>query len=177
MAVLDVSSYEPQEHDKFFFDTNIWISIFEPLGNKNQIAQDKYSSFFDKIVSSKSKVYISSLIISEFINTILRLDFNFWKREEGNRELNFKKDYRNSSRCKEKSKVICKTLEDGILAHSICVNDDFKKIGIKSMLKNLENSDFNDLYIAQLAKIKKYKIVTDDRDFFDSSDVPIFSCI
>ena len=177
MAILDVSNYEPEEHDKFIFDTNIWISIFEPLGNRNQIAQDKYSSFFDKILLSKSKIYISSLIISEFVNSVLRIDFNFWKRDKNNPNLDFKRNYRNKDKCKEKSKEIAKTLTRQILSNCICVNDNLKKIGINGILDNLENSDFNDLYIAELAKNKKYKIVTDDRDFFETSEVSVFSCI
>ncbi len=177
MPVLDITGYEPLENDKFIFDTNIWISIFEPMGNSNKVEQEEYSSFFNKTLSSKSNIYISSLIISEFVNTVLRMDFNFWKEETGNKNLEFKKDYRKTDRCKEKSTAIANNLTKGILSKCICVNDNLKKIGIKAILNNLENSDFNDLYILELAKTKGYKIVTNDKDFYKSDEVSIFSCM
>lgn len=176
MSVLNVSTYEPLPDDNFFFDTNVWIAVFEPTGNTRQHAQSAYSSFFDKILNSGSEIHISSMVVSEFINVVLRIDFNLWKEAEGKQYADFKKDYRTTERYKDKSTMIATTLKNKILPHSTRINDKFNKIKIACLFDDLHNSDFNDLYIIELARNKNLKIVSDDHDLFSYCNLPVFSC-
>ena len=175
MSVLNVSTYEPQPDDNFFFDTNIWVTLFEPIGNIRQNAQSAYSLFFQKILFSRSKVHISSLIVSEFINVLLRNDFNLWKNKQNNVYADFKRDYRKTERCKKKSGMIATTLTKRILPQCTRLNDKFDKIKPEFLLNDLSDSDFNDLYIIQLARNNNLKIVSGDRDLYSYSNIPVFS--
>ena len=175
MSVLDITTYEPLPDDNFFFDTNVWISVFEPTGNARQRAQSAYSSFLSKIFLAKSKIHISSMVISEYINVLLRMDFNLWKDKEGKQHLDFKKDYRKTKRSKDKSAMITTTLKTKILPQCTRLNDNFNKIKINDLLKNLLDSDFNDLYIIEMARNDNLKIVSDDKDFYSYCNLPVFS--
>lgn len=175
MAVLDITKYEPQPDDNFFLDTNVWISVFEPTGNARENAQSSYSSFLSKIFLANSKIHISSMVISEYINVLLRIDFNLWKDVNNSPYADFKKDYRKTTRYKEKSSMIATTLMKQILPKCIKLNDNFNKIKLNALFENLSDSDFNDLYIIELAKNNNLKIVSDDRDFYSICNLPVFS--
>lgn len=49
----------------------------------------------------------------------------------------------------------------------ICVktSDNFNAIEIENVLSHFSHIDFNDSYYIEMAKLDKWKIVTDDNDF------------
>ena len=163
LKIIDISDYTPKFTDTFFFDNNIWMFLFCPIGSHNQRKQSIYSAFLDVLIQRRATILVNSLVISEFTNASLRLDYNLWNRETGVNH-DFKKDYVGSDRYSETVDEI-KAALNNIFKLSQRVPDDFNAINISAIQGHLENIDFNDSYYIEQAAMKNWIIVTDDRDF------------
>ncbi|MEA3450841.1 MAG: PIN domain-containing protein, partial [Bacteroidota bacterium] len=73
MTKIDINTYSPKASDKFFFDNNIWMYLYCPIGSYKEILVQKYSNLFGKILEVGAKIYVSSLVLSEFYNSYSRL--------------------------------------------------------------------------------------------------------
>ena len=164
---LDIVSYSPRSSDIFFFDNNVWIYLFCPLGNFNKNRQRQYSSFLQSVQSSRGTIFINSLVLSEFTNRYLRLDFERWKSTTGKITAEFKKDFVGTQRYKDTVEAI-KVSINGIMKCCNKSSDNFNAIELNEVLKHFSEVDFNDSYYIELAKLFKWKIVTDDSDFNSS---------
>lgn len=167
--VIDIKSYSPKALDVFFFDNNVWMYLFCPLGNYNKNKQKLYSSFLQSIQTAKSTIFISSLILSEFTNRYLRMDFELWKEETNFPLAVFKKDFIGIERYAETVKEITRIINQ-ILKFCEKSGDNFTAINFNSVLFHLSSIDFNDSYYIELARLDNWKIVTDDEDFIKCSD-------
>lgn len=165
VEVINVKDYEPKSSDVFFFDNNIWMLLFCPLGNFRQSSQKAYSAFLRSIQSSRSTVFISSLVLSEFANASLRIDFGQWKERSGNIEANYKIDYVGSDSYKDTTEAVISSIKN-ILKIAEKSPDDFNSLNLDKILDGFELRDFNDNYYLALAVSKNWKVVTDDSDYF-----------
>ncbi len=162
--MIDVSSlYKVSENEQVFIDTNILIFLFSPdFVSSNERNIEQYSKILEILLEKDAKLHISSIVVSEFINRILRIGY------EKNRDKypDFKKDYRNSSEYKETLKLILKELKK-ILKISHKINDDFDEFDILSWYQKDINQDldFNDLHIAYLVEKNNLKLLSNDSDF------------
>src|SRR6476646_10029992 len=162
--IIDITTYIPKRSDIFFFDNNIWMFLFCPIANYGQSQQRQYSAFLQKIKSAQASIFVTSGIRSELANTYLRLDFEELKREEGLSDLKFKKHYVGSDRYRETVEEI-KINVNKILSFCEKSSDNFTAIEIENIFKHFSEIDFNDSYYIELAKLGKWKVVTDDSDF------------
>ena len=162
--VMDIQSYAPQEGDRYFFDANIWLYFYCPIGNYNKNTISKYDGFLKRVLSNNTTIYISSLIVSEIINRWLRLDFNILKRSD-NRMVDFKQNYRGSENYLNTVHNITTVFNDQLLKISTPLNDRAEKISMPDVLCGLAKTDFNDSYYHQLARLNNLIIVTNDSDF------------
>jgi hypothetical protein len=162
--LTDITKYDPKSSDIFFFDNNVWMYLFCPLGNYNKSKQKHYSSFLQSVTTSRSTIFISSMVLSEFSNRNLRMDFDLWKDETGKYGAEFKKDYVGTSRYKNTVEEI-KVSINSIMKCCDKTSDNFNAIDIGNVLVHLSHIDFNDSYYIELAKLDSWKIVTDDNDF------------
>ncbi|MCG6186559.1 hypothetical protein [Maribellus maritimus] len=160
--IININSYTPNPNDSFFFDNNVWMYLFCPLGNYNANKQSAYSSFLQRIRSSKSAVYLNSMVLSEFANTYLRLDFGQWKDATENYSADFKRDYVGTQQYKNTTDEI-RIHINTILGICERITDSFSGINMTEVLKHFQNIDFNDSYYIELGE--QWKFVTDDRDF------------
>ena len=162
--MINVSSlYKISENEKVFIDTNILIYLFSPdFVSSNEAFIEKYSNIFDILLQKNAQFYISSVVVSEFINRILRIGY------EKNKEIypDFKRDYRKSEEYKETLKLILNELKK-ILKISQKINDDFGDFNVLSWYKKDANQDldFNDLHIAFCIKKNNLKLLSNDGDF------------
>lgn len=162
--VIDISTYEPKSSDIFFFDNNVWMYLFCPLGDYNKSKQKLYTAFLKNIKISGSTVFINSLVISEFANSYLRLDFKRWIEEIGFTNAKYKNDFVGTDRYKETVNEITNQINQILRISSKCT-DNFNAIDIDRVFELMPEIDFNDSYYIELAKMQNWKIVTDDRDF------------
>lgn len=159
-----IIEYSPKKSDVFLFDTNVWINIYGAIGNYNRQKQKVFSRFLKEVKTAGATIVINSMILSEFTNRFIRFNFEQWKNSSGNFGAKYKKDYVGSEEYKEAAKEAVIYLKK-ILSISLRMTDDFNAINIENVSERLNHIDFNDSYIIELADLKDYKIVTDDKDF------------
>jgi len=175
--IHNISSYQPTASDVFFFDNNVWMYLFCPIANYQKEKQQKYSSFFKSICSVKSCIWINALVLSEFCNAWLRLEFDHWKKKSENiGKNNYKRDFVQSGDYQDTVLAI-KSVIPSILKNTERSSDNFNSIDCNHVFSEFGNSDFNDSYYLTLAHTNKWKIVTDDTDFLKSNlfDVEIIT--
>ncbi|MEO1927569.1 MAG: type II toxin-antitoxin system VapC family toxin [Nautiliaceae bacterium] len=146
------------KNQKILVDTNIWLYLFAPSfipSPQNQYKVNLYDEVFNNLLG-KNTLLFNSLIISEFINRCLRIDFN--SLPEFN---DFKKDYKNSKRYKESLKLTLKEVEK-IYKLAKPIDDNFNEYKLNFFKENL---DFNDSVILYQCLRNKFLLLTDDKDF------------
>ena len=162
--IINIKTYSPKSTDVFFFDNNVWMYLFCSLGNHNRARQSAYSSFLQSVQTARATIFISSMVISEFANRYLRMDYEQWKRTTRNYSAEFKKDYVGSTQYSTTVEEI-KIQINQIMSVCEKSSDNFNAIDLNDVFTHLQDIDFNDSYYIELAKLDNWKIVTDDKDF------------
>ncbi len=162
--MIDMSStYKISPSDHVFIDTNILIFLFSPsFVNSNKFQVKKYSTIFQTMVEKKCTLYLNEVVISEFINRCMRLDFAHNFNTDGSKD--YKRDYRSSSEYQVTLKIVLKELKK-ILRFTNAINDEFESFDLINQLTSNIESDFNDLIIADTVQKKGFKLLSDDGDF------------
>ena len=166
--IIDIKDYSVKSSDIFFFDNNIWMFLFCPLASYQEKKQKYYSSFLQEINTSQSTIFICSLVLSEFANRYLRMDYEQWKEENQKYDIDFKQ-FIGTPRYKE-TVIEVQASINKIMKFCEKSSDNFNAIDINNVTKHLTEIDFNDSYYIELAKKGNWKIVTDDRDFVRYTD-------
>lgn len=162
--IKDITSFKPQAEDVFIFDTNVLIKIFYPvMGAANST---HYINLYKLIHGAKSKVYISGIQISEFINRCIRFQFKIYSDEHPEVE-DFKKDYRETADYRENMDAILQIAREDILSKFERINDNFDSMDLDNLFMNSFSYDFNDAFIAELNRKYKTILVTDDKDYIN----------
>ena len=104
------------------------------------------------------------MVLSEFSNRYLRMDFEQWKKDTGNYNAEFKNEYVGGQRYTDTVDEI-KNHINTIMKLCERSTDNFNAIDLSNVFKHFHQIDFNDSYYIELAKLSKWKIVTDDQDF------------
>lgn len=167
VEVHKLDTYVIQKEDKFFFDTNVWMYIHCSIANHNESVVKKYSDFYQKIRLADAEILTSTLLISEFVNTYSRLEFNLIKKDHKLRD--FKKDFRSNQKYKKLLDNINLVTEKKILNKTLKIQDDFHEFKEDIFFSNPNQFDFNDEYFCYLAEKNGFKIVTNDKDFLNST--------
>lgn len=167
-----IETYKSSYGDNFFFDTNVLIYLHCPIASNKQREQRLYSSFYKHIIQTKRGLFVNSLVLSEFANAYLRIDFNLWKREASNSGADYKKDFVGSTRFKTTVGNV-KSALNTILATSEKMTDNFNAIQWSSIMAEFGTADFNDAYYLELARMNGWKIVTHDADFFKANTLGV----
>jgi len=177
MAAINIKHYKIGFSDQIFFDTNIWILLYATIANYQKNEQKIYTDFFQTLLQKATPIFLTSMVISEFANVILRRDFNQWLSTENLSGKDFKKDFVGTEKYGETVSVISVTINNILKLPNIAVvGDNFNAIDNSAILENFKLIDFNDSYYAELAYMNKYKIVTNDKDFLKiSAKVDIIS--
>lgn len=166
MKTIKIQDHVVGPSDKYFFDTNIWLYINGPVVNTNIAKQKKYSALLSEICSRGAGLYITSMVVSEYINRVVRIGFQVWKTEDRLNRINadFKNSYRNTEHY---SDILADAVlqVDEILKVARRRPDDFHRIDIHSILHSLDQShDYNDAYIVACCEQDNLVLVSDDRD-------------
>ena len=165
-----IKDYEVKSGCSYFFDNNVWMLLFAGIAGTHKDRQKKYSDLLKDIKNRDGSIFISSLILSEYINRSLRLSFNQWIDIEGRikSETDFKRDYRGTQHYKDSLKVTLLEVND-ILEMSERRPDDFNSINIDSIFYEMSSdSDFNDSYYVELCDKNNMILVTDDTDLLNT---------
>ena len=160
--IQNISSYTPTAEDIFLFDTNILIKIFyTPLGARNSTP---YINFYGKVMKSKSKLLLSSIQLSEFVNRCIRFRFDLYRHSHPEIK-NFKDDYRDTEDYHDCMDAIISIIENDIFSSFTRVNDNFESLLPENLLMHGFSYDFNDAIIAEISRFQNAVLVTDDKDY------------
>lgn len=164
--VYDIKNYEPQPKDKYLFDTNVLVFLYNgynPDLIKDASKSDVYSAFLDKIIKANAQIYVSALNLSEFVNVIVSRAYLVEKKNHPKEQYDKKRHFRKSPSYESVMNFIRPTTKS-ILKTFSKINDSFIELDTDKLLKELKY-DFNDEYFVYLSEYKGFKIVTDDKDF------------
>lgn len=162
-----ISTYNIQKGDKFFFDTNIWMYMHCSIGNYSAKLVQDYSDFYQKVKVNGNPILTCTLLVSEFVNSYSRLEFNLIKKSDNLSD--FKKDFRTNPSYKPTLDHINKLTEKKILSNSVKIQDSFHEFEEQNFFANPHTYDFNDEYFCYIAEKLNFKIVTNDKDFQNTS--------
>ena len=159
LKVHSIDEYDFPEGKGYFFDTNIWLYIYGPIGWPDQ-RSDAYSRALKEIRNSDGTIYINCMIISEFINAFARIEFK--------QQTNFTrfKEFRNSLAFRAIAQDIAYTVRI-IHRNTLACDPELQAIDLPKVMDLFEQGkyDFNDLLFAQICRAKNMVFVTHDKDF------------
>ncbi len=161
--IHDIESYSIEANDSFFLDANVWIYIFYSMGNHREEFTQKFSAFYEKIRENGNKVYINSLLLSELVNRLERLEYS--RLTGDTRGSNFKWKFRDNPDYKSDLDSIRELISKKIVSNTISCCDKFETFDFKANYLEADNIDFNDAIHIKSAKSLDLKIVTNDKDF------------
>lgn len=172
MAKIDIENYQIKYSDEFFFDTNIWLLLFGPIADTEKRNQRKYSKFFETLIEKNKPIYITSLVLSEFSNVLLKKDYRQWISQMANVGKLYKEDFVGSNVYISSVQLI-KTILEKILSleNVIKVGDSLHLIDMNKLLHKFEEIDFNDCYYGEICRVNGYKIVSNDGDLLKLTDL------
>lgn len=170
-SVIDIQKYQPRFNDILFFDNNVWMFLFCPLASYEKKKQRAYADLLKNAELSKAAIFINALVISEFCNQWLRIEFKSWSKNFPDTK-DYKRDFIHTAVFKSAVLDVKDALKK-ISDISERASDNFNAIDLRHLLLEFGNSDFNDSYYLELAHLNKWKIVTDDADFFKNSSYDI----
>jgi len=157
--VHSIDEYDFPEGKGYFFDTNIWLYIYGPIGWPDP-RSDAYSKALKEILNSDGTIYINCMIISEFINAFARIEFK--------QQTDFTrfKDFRNSLAFRAIAQDIAYNVRK-ILKSTLACDTELQAIDLPEVMDFFEQGkyDFNDLLFAQICRAKNMVFVTHDKDF------------
>lgn len=166
MKIIKVNQHNPNQSFGYLFDTNVWLYIYGPVAGSNTNKQRIYSKLLNSILERKAVIFITSLVLSEYINRVLRIGFQQWKNN-GNYNADYKRDYRGTDDYKENLADAIAQVEE-ILKITQRRPDDFNAMDINAILAEMsQSSDYNDSYIVKCCENANIKFVSDDRDIIN----------
>lgn len=160
--VIDIQAYNYKDQENFLIDTNIWLFVSAPPSASIRGETRQYSAVLKDLLKSKANIFISSTILSEYLNRYIRIEFNAHHK---NKHANFKL-FRKSA---DFIAVGAKAASEAKAIAKICVtkDDNFSNFAINDVLDAFEAgvSDFNDGVILHFCQTHDCKLITHDGDF------------
>jgi hypothetical protein len=162
----DLTGWSFSSTDRILPDANFWILVFGPaasVANPDQRVR-KYSGALEAMLRHKVSMFIDVTIMSEFVNTLARLEFNANFSGKGYQASEFKR-FRNSADFVPTAKMIEREFGK-ILKISNRLDHPFSSWDLTALLGAFGKGgeDFNDQLIVEITKSYDLKLLTDDGD-------------
>ena len=172
--VTKIKDLQVHSGDVFFFDTNVWMFIYGPMAGSRTDKQRAYSNLLKDIQTARASIFVSSLVIAEYVNACLQISFRNWKKlPENVLANNFKRDYRGTESYNDTILDIKGQVRD-ILRFADKTPDSFNSVDVTRFF-DLNDIDFNDAYYIELCKMHSNNVilVTDDSDILNSPNASV----
>lgn len=165
MKIEDASKHRFMSMDNILVDTNFWLLTYNVFASRND---RHYSELLDHIFSSR--LYVTDLIVSEFIHSSLKIAFKNYQKEhdpKNIKNIKYKKDYQNTDDFKRQYEIAIETMQDEILnpRNNIELIETKKEDLNKAFEYPRKMLDFNDRVIVQTALSNHFLLLTDDADY------------
>lgn len=167
--IIDISTFTPNDDDKFLLDCNVLMYVFYTFGGYNNHVMTSYKNLFNKLATKKNCIYFPAILISEFCNTFIRNEYRRYLRENNLDEatFKFKQSYRPTTEYKDTVSELSDIVNNQLLSlpSAIVCTDQFDSLNTCTLFSVENEFDFNDRYYGELARLNNYYIVTNDKDF------------
>ncbi len=171
MATIErLTRHEFSEADKVFIDTCVLILLFNPLfdsGERPDSRAEDYSRAIRRLCLARSKVFVSYLVLSEYVNVYLSRAKRLVEVSEHILLTNQKAfRFKAAEHFREAAKEVTIYLGE-ILNLCSVVSAPPRRSWIENPLLLFKEGkmDFNDQLITQLCMENHYTLITDDSDF------------
>lgn len=175
MATVNrIKDFDVHSGDVFFFDTNVWMHVFGPMAGAKSEQQRRYAQLLRDIKTARASVFVSSLVITEYVNACLQIEFRNWKKKPENvAKANYKHDFRPTQDYKDALRIVKSQVKD-ILSVSERIPDCFNRIDVMPLF-DWNDIDFNDAYYMRLCdeQSNKVTLVTDDKDILENPNIKV----
>ena len=161
-------SCRPKQSDVFIFDINILIDLFYPMCVGKDVSD--ISKLYANIIKNHSKIILTSIQASEFINRCIRFQYELY-RDEHRECQDYKRDYRVTEDYQNCMEVILDIIKNEWQIRFDFVDDKFDEIEKETLFGHEFAYDFNDAIIVEIAKKYGAILVTNDKDYV-SYDLP-----
>lgn len=160
----DLSSYSFSQDEQILVDTNIWLYLFPAPGNPPHNYAHQYSTAFANLVSAKAQPILDPMVLSEYLNRYIRIEW------EGNYRAQYPrfKDFRNSpdfASVSSAAETFAKSILSFCQIHSVRADELDLNQALSAFSAGGE--DFNDALLVDVCKKRNLKLMTNDGDFQD----------
>lgn len=162
-ARYEINQLDQLASEKFFFDTNILLYLF--YSHTVDWASRSYSALYMQMLNKGIKMYIDNTVLSEFINRVIRIEYDMKMKISPDEFMPFKR-YRDTDDGQHTVNH-ANNLVKNILKFILIDGEVMDKIDIQSILI-VDSLDYNDKVIEHLCESKGYILVTNDIDFKES---------
>ena len=176
---LDTSAPQLDINSKVYLDANIWIYLFAPTTQPDDEIASLYSRLLGKIKKSSADIIVDTTVISEYVNTCLRIECRAEARAKHLKYVGLKKFRENYTECYDAiaSQVANHLREILDLPNIVVVDVPFSEMNLLDMVGSFETDcrDWNDQIIAEHCRVRGYILVTHDADFKVENDLKILT--
>ena len=162
----DLSGWSFSTEDRILPDANFWILVFGPAASvaNPELRVRNYSGALRTMLRQQVSMFIDVTIMSEFLNSLARLEFNSNFLGRGYGATDFKR-FRNSTDFLPTARMI-EGQFGKILRISQCLDHPFSDWDLPALLSAFGKGgeDFNDQLIVEVTKRYDLKLLTDDGD-------------
>jgi predicted nucleic acid-binding protein len=157
----NTGSYVFKANEHILIDANVWLYLQPPITQPPPYYAWRYSLAFKNLISAQAKPVIEVLVLSEYINRYLRLEYKTtWDKKYP--------DFK-TFRCSSDFPVIAKNViaeARQILKLSIVEDTPFSQIDLSAILDKTEIGliDFNDGVLIKTCRTRGWKLLTNDAD-------------
>lgn len=156
--------------DRVLIDTNILLLIKNPYRAKTDSDKvEHYDSYWNELINSGADLFITTEVVGEYLNRILRNSFTAWKKDIGDDDADYKHGFR---RPDNKQYINAFEYAKNVLKDEIFDLPNIKIIDtLGERTKKIINQsdptslDFTDELLISTAKANNLSIFTDDKDY------------
>lgn len=168
-ARYEINQLDQLMSENFFLDTNILLYLF--YSHTVDWASRSYSALYKQMLERGMKMYIDNTVLSEFINRVIRIEYDLKMRMTPDNIIPFKRfrDTEDGQNAVFHANGLVKSMLQFIRINGEVMD----KTDIQSILI-VDTLDYNDKIIEHLCQNKGYILITNDTDFKES-DIDILS--
>jgi predicted nucleic acid-binding protein len=172
LIIKDITRHSFSPEDEIVFDTNVYMSLFGPYCY-TEPGYFAYSSALKEIRKNNVGIILSTIIISEFINTF---SHKIWENLSDKSRYPHFKDFRNSPDFIKVSDEIGLWIDEFLDMVSCCRSEFDDDKAQEYLDKYLSGTlDFNDIIISDFCKSNGKVLVTHDFDFINCNGITVLT--
>jgi predicted nucleic acid-binding protein len=172
--VFDVDKYVYSKEENYFFDANIWLSIFSPNTFDAGKTHDIYTRMFSKLLDHNCNIYTNNIIVSEVVNRMSQAEYKlcrgYYKEDDPELKDFTYKNFRGTDHYKDEVAFNISCQITNIAAYSkLCdlnIENDDLLFRLADIFENCK-LDFNDIIFLNICEENNLILITHDGDFKD----------